>query len=281
MAVGDFYGNSNLKAYGGLITWGTSVKVGLLTSAYTPNRDTNVFWSDVNGSEVAVVSTTLASSASAGATSVSSTASVAVGNAITVGSGATQESHLTTAVSGSGPYTLTLADTLVNAQASGATLTSSTGYTANGVALTSPTNTYTAANSWSTQWAASTAYATAAVVRPTTGNGYLYRATAAGTSGSSAPTWPTVIGATVVDSGVTWTCIGNGVTLLSASNPSWSASGGALGGRYAVFYYSTGTASTSPLIGVVDQGQSVMAVGGSFTIQVDPSISAFFPLFSS
>lgn len=55
-------------------------------------------------------------------------------------------------------------------------------------------------------WAASIAYALGAVRRPTTPNGYVYTATAAGTSGASQPTWPTVIGNTVVDNGVTWTC---------------------------------------------------------------------------
>jgi phage tail sheath gpL-like len=41
-------------------------------------------------------------------------------------------------------------------------------------------------------------------------NGYYYQATAitTGTTGSTEPTWPTTIGTTVVDSGVTWTCWG-------------------------------------------------------------------------
>src|SRR5262245_48422942 len=57
-----------------------------------------------------------------------------------------------------------------------------TGYSAGGATLASKTITYTAANSWGTQWAASTAYAVGDIVRPTSGNGHLFRATVAGTS---------------------------------------------------------------------------------------------------
>jgi len=64
-------------------------------------------------------------------------------------------------------------------------------------------------------WAASTAYAVVvagdagagALVKPTTYNGFYFEATAAGTSGGSEPAWPTSIGSTVTDGGVTWTAI--------------------------------------------------------------------------
>ena len=51
-----------------------------------------------------------------------------------------------------------------------------------------------------------TAYAVDDYVRPTTANGFAYRCTKAGTSGTTAPTWPTTIGSIVTDGTVTWTC---------------------------------------------------------------------------
>ena len=55
-----------------------------------------------------------------------------------------------------------------------------------------------------TTYAALTAFVIGDVVAP--GNGYTYRATAAGTSAASAPTWPTTTDATVTDGTVTWRC---------------------------------------------------------------------------
>jgi len=64
-------------------------------------------------------------------------------------------------------------------------------------------------------WAATTTYAIGDQVVPlATPNGFYFRATAitTGTSAASEPTWPTTIGQTVVDSGVTWTCWGSTAT---------------------------------------------------------------------
>jgi len=71
----------------------------------------------------APASTTLASSATKGSTTISATATIAAGSYIVIGSGATLETHLTSAVSGTGPFTVTLTTPLVNAQANAATVT--------------------------------------------------------------------------------------------------------------------------------------------------------------
>jgi hypothetical protein len=76
-----------------------------------------------------------------------------------------------------------------------------------------------------TTWAASTAYALGALVRPTAaGNKNLFEATVAGTSGTTEPTWPAGIGSTVPDGGVTWTNRGevqNSHTITAGDDQPW------------------------------------------------------------
>lgn len=71
----------------------------------------------------AATSTTLAAAATAGATTVSLTATAAAGSIIVLGTGITQETHLTTGVSGSGPYIVTLQFPLLFNQSNGSTVT--------------------------------------------------------------------------------------------------------------------------------------------------------------
>jgi hypothetical protein len=63
---------------------------------------------------------------------------------------------------------------------------------------------------WNLNWTASTAYASNDLRKPTppNRNGYRYKVTAGGggNSGSTEPTWPLEIGATVTDGALTWTC---------------------------------------------------------------------------
>lgn len=56
-------------------------------------------------------------------------------------------------------------------------------------------------------WIASTAYSLNTAVRPATRNGFTYQCTTAGTSGASAPVFPTTAGATVTDGTVVWTAV--------------------------------------------------------------------------
>lgn len=150
-----------------------------------------------------------------------------------------------------------------------------TGYTAGGATLTSKTVTLTQANSWGTSRANATAYALGDIVRPATGNGYLYQAVAAGTSGGSVPTYPTVVGQTVTDGGVTWVCKGRAVVVIDFADPAWAAS--TITGRIVVVYKSTGTASTSPLIAYDQLPADVSSTAGTWTYQVNASgFVAFF-----
>ncbi len=151
-------------------------------------------------------------------------------------------------------------------------LTTSGGYTAGGLAAGSITVTYTAANSWGTSRANSTAYVVDDVVRPATGNGYLYRCAVAGTSGGSIPTYSTVLGGNTTDGGVTWETVGSGITVFDLADPSWaSATFGPA--RYAVLSDRTpGTAATQPLIGYIDFVSDKTGGGGAFTITLHSTL---------
>lgn len=145
---------------------------------------------------------------------------------------------------------------------------SGTGYTANGALLGSKTMTVTAANSWATTAATSTAYTLGRVVRPSAGNGYLYRATVAGTSGGSAPTWPTVVGQTVTDGSVTWTNVGVAILQFDAADPSWASS--TITARYAVIYDRTPASdATRPIMALIDFGSNQTTSNGTFTANFD------------
>lgn len=64
-------------------------------------------------------------------------------------------------------------------------------------------------------WAASTSYAVGDIVRQDVGGiDYIYQATTAGSSGTTAPTWPTAPGATVVDNEVTWALPGDIIDMV-------------------------------------------------------------------
>lgn len=59
-----------------------------------------------------------------------------------------------------------------------------------------------------TKWSAAAAKTAGhSFVEPTTDNGFWYVATTTGNTGGAEPTWPTSLGATVVDNAVTWRCV--------------------------------------------------------------------------
>lgn len=66
-------------------------------------------------------------------------------------------------------------------------------------------------------WKAATVYAVGALRAPTIRNGFVYKATVAGTSGAAEPVWPTTIGLTVVDGTATWRC-----DALAPWTPTWN-----------------------------------------------------------
>lgn len=151
---------------------------------------------------------------------------------------------------------------------------SGTGYTAGGTALGTKTHTVTAANSWGTSRANTTAYNYADIVRPATGNGFLYMAVSgspgatAGTTGGSIPTYPTTIGQTVVDGTVTWMCIGESITQWGSAAPLWTTA--TITARYGVIYDAqSGVGTTEPLIALINFGADFTSTAGNFTVTPD------------
>lgn len=150
-------------------------------------------------------------------------------------------------------------------------LSTAGGYTSGGVTLTSPTVTYTVANSWGTSRANSTAYTVGQIIRPSTGNGFLYRCAVAGTSHSAAPTFLTTLGSNTAETSgtVVWDCVGSGIIVLDAADASW-ATATFTGVRYGVISDRTpGTAATQPLLGLIDFVTDQAGGGGSFQVVFD------------
>lgn len=147
---------------------------------------------------------------------------------------------------------------------------SGSGYTTGGFAIPNAgrTLTYTQADSFATTWAATTTYGgdtTSHFVRPTVGNTFIYRATAAGTSAGTEPTWPTTVGLTVVDSSVTWHNVGRGINQFDLADE--SRSGVTISWRYSVFYNRTpATDATRPLLCLLDWGSTQTITAGTVTI---------------
>lgn len=146
-------------------------------------------------------------------------------------------------------------------------LSTSGGYTVGGVTLTSCARTYTAANSWGTSRANSTAYALGDVIRPSTGNGFVYRCSVAGTSAGTVTTLSTVLGRETTDGTAVFENVGSGVIQLTAANAVWSSPFTAGPFRYAVISDRTpGTAATQPLIGLIDFGSNQTGGGGALNV---------------
>jgi len=134
-----------------------------------------------------------------------------IGNPLLLGSNASGTNGFTRTgfVSGAGPNGTT-ADIL---NATGSTLTDPATRTDNRAGQTCVMNlAISAAHGWGRMyqsvrfgaaWSSGT-YNIGSCRVPTSANGFFYQVIAGGTSGGSEPVWPTTLGATVVDGGVTW-----------------------------------------------------------------------------
>lgn len=148
------------------------------------------------------------------------------------------------------------------------------GYTSGGLAVAAKAITTTLGSAWTVQRAATTAYLVDDVVRPAAANGHLYRAVTAGTTAAGLPTYPTNLGETVVDGGVTWQNVGRAISVLGFTNPTWAAAtfGPA---RYAVLSDRTPVgAGAQPLLGLTDFVTDRTGGGGAFDITMHAALRA-------
>lgn len=148
-------------------------------------------------------------------------------------------------------------------------LSTAGGYTNGGLTISSPTLTVVAANSLAQVAATTTAYSVGQIVRPSAGNGFVYVCAVAGTSGGSAPTWPTVLYTTVADGGVTWCCIGRGVLKWTFTSPQWTSFSAGPFSILVVACTTPGSAATNPLICAGTFASPQTGGGGNFDATVD------------
>jgi hypothetical protein len=158
-------------------------------------------------------------------------------------------------------------------------LASGSGYTAGtasggGLSIASPSVTHTVANSWGTSRANSTAYNVDDVVRPATGNGFLYRCSVAGTSGGTVPSYSTTLGGNTTDGGVTWETVGTGIIVFACNDPSWASFSAGPFRIMVLSDRSSGSNATNPLLGYTDFGSDKTGGGGSFTANMHSTLRA-------
>jgi hypothetical protein len=149
------------------------------------------------------------------------------------------------------------------------------GYTPGGQNLASKTKVTTMADAWGVQRANATAYELGQIVRPATGNGWLYECVVAGTSGGSIPAFPTYIGGEVADGAAKWACIGRGITVFDAADPTWNPSTIA-NARHAIYRKNTGTPSTSMLIGCDTFASDQSSSSGAMTVVIPAAEGVYF-----
>lgn len=129
-------------------------------------------------------------------------------------------------------------------------------YVAGGRVVQNLAATLIAANSHARVRANSTAYEVGAIVRPATGNGWVYVCDAStGNSGGSIPTWPTNLGDRVVDGDVTWRAVGRSCVRVTGDNVIWTDAGFSF--RHGVLYI----AASNRLFAHVDPGGTVTIPG--------------------
>jgi hypothetical protein len=129
------------------------------------------------------------------------------------------------------------------------------------------------------EWLGSQAVSTGTYRRPSapvTAGTMLYCATTGGTTGSSQPTWPTTVGATVTDGTVVWTCKGAIARSIYCGTPGVKFSGGYAFNGLAMFeatnQYITGV-EFGPNCLMLNSQVGVRVIGNYFADEYGPTAS--------
>jgi hypothetical protein len=120
-------------------------------------------------------------------------------------------------------------------------------------------------------WAASKPYGKYRTVAPTSANGLAYvNNGSAGTSGTTQPTWPTTVGATVSDGSIVWTCMAQTTSLYAGVLVSGTP--GVSDWQYGVRVLSTGGSVSSFYSEAI--GTFGMRLAGQYNVGIDTTTAA-------
>ena len=133
----------------------------------------------------------------------------------------------------------------------------------------------------SSLWSANAAVSVGDFIIPTTSNGIRYKATTAGNTGTGEPSFPTSLGATVIDGGVTWECHSN------EGSDNWQILVGSIAGEALNHrIYDTGVAKTMHFVNcsirfTATTSAEILVEAGSnsntVTVSTDPAQSSVTP----
>jgi prepilin-type N-terminal cleavage/methylation domain-containing protein len=116
------------------------------------------------------------------------------------------------------------------------------GGTVPGSSITITLGTYCQTSGAGNVWSATTGYAVGQFVRPTVAIPYLFKVTAAGSSGTTEPAWPTALNATVVNGTVTFQNVGSPTFTWCTKDKAGGTPPGA-GAPYSLWRYNGTTCS--------------------------------------
>jgi hypothetical protein len=257
-----------LKKLINIDTGGDALKAMLLTASYTPNPAVDSVYADISANEVTGTNYTAGGAAVAGQ-AVTITAANSWSVARATSTAYTLGQVVRPAATNSFVYRCTVAGTTAAdvaptaaTNASPAVVTAAANGLANGnrVLISGVTGLTNLNGSRVVNGISGSTYTLldATTFAAVNGNGVF------GGTPVVLPDWPTIVGQSITDGTVTWTCVGTSVVKWTCTNPSWASA--TITARYGVVYDTT---VTNKLIACFDFGSNITSTNGTFTISLD------------